>query len=63
MANNGELAKDAISEFMRIQRYMISVKDEQALKSYALIKDRYIELKALLQTLGVNLSELDIIKE
>ena len=41
---------------------MKSAKEENAPKTYELLWDRYIELKILLQTLGVNLMELDMIK-
>ena len=50
-----------IEEFERLQDYMISCdKDSEAYKK---MKRRYISLKVILQTSGVNLTELDIIKE
>ena len=63
MANSSDTIKDAINEFSSVQKIMKSAKEENAQKTYELLKDRYIELKVLLQTLGVNLSELDRIKE
>lgn len=56
-----EMIKISIEEFSRIQDYMMEVdKDSSAYKT---MKRRYIELKIFLQVSGVNLTELDIIKE
>lgn len=50
-----------IEEFSRLQRYMkLSDKNSEA---YAEMKDRYIELKVILTASGINLTELDKIKE
>ena len=50
-----------IEEFSRLQRYMkLSEKDSPA---YAEMKERYIELKVILTASGINLTELDRIKE
>ena len=38
-------------------------KKENALETYADLKEEYITLKALLNVAGVNLSEIDKIKE
>ncbi len=57
----GERLKLSIEEFSRIQDYMISCeKDSEAYKK---MKRRYIELKVILSSSGVNLTELDFIKE
>lgn len=57
----GEMLKLSVEEFSRIQDYMISCeKDSDAYKK---IKRRYIELKVILSASGVNLTELDYIKE
>lgn len=57
----GEMLKLSVEEFSRIQRYMsLSDKDSDA---YQAIKERYIELKVILAASGVNLTELDRIKE
>ena len=61
--NNAEIIKNVIDEFNKIQDYMISAKDENAAKTYEKMKKEYLSLKALLNVLGVNLTELDIIKE
>jgi len=42
---------------------MILAKEEHAEKTYVELKDEYISLKAILNVLGVNLAELDKIKE
>lgn len=61
--NNGEIMKNAIDEFMGIQKYMLLARKENATETYAELKERYISLKALLNSLGVNLAEIDRIKE
>ena len=59
--NNLELLKISLQEFSRIQSYMLAVdKNSDVYKS---MKTRYIELKIFLNVSGVNLTELDIIKE
>ena len=61
--NNAVIMKNAIEDFERVQRCMIFAKEENATKTYAELKRQYIVLKALLNSLGVNLTELDKIKE
>ncbi|EOS35753.1 hypothetical protein FMM80_27440 [Schaedlerella arabinosiphila] len=63
MPNNLEITKAAIDDFKKIQRYMILAKKENATETYAELKEEYISLKAILNIAGVNLSELDRIKE
>ncbi|MCI9141683.1 MAG: hypothetical protein HFH87_03555 [Lachnospiraceae bacterium] len=63
MPNGLEIAKAAIDDFKKIQRYMAIAKKENATETYAELKEEYISLKALLNIAGVNLSELDKIKE
>lgn len=63
MPSNAEIAKDTIEQFKKIQRYMAAAKEENASKTYAELKDEYISLKAILNVIGVNLTELDKIKE
>jgi hypothetical protein len=56
-----EMLQKNIEEFSRLQRYMkLSEKDSPA---YAEMKERYIELKVILTASGINLTELDRIKE
>ena len=56
-----ELMQKNIEEFSRLQDYMIDTEKESA--AYRKMKRRYIELKVILTSSGVNLTELDIIKE
>ena len=57
----GEMLKLSVEEYSRLQGYMLLVdKDSDAYKS---MKVRYIELKVILTASGVNLTELDRIKE
>ncbi len=57
----GEMLKLSVEEFSRLQRYMLlSDKNSEAYQS---MKERYIELKVILSFSGVNLTELDRIKE
>lgn len=56
-----EMLKVSIEEFSRLQNYMLVSEKES--ESYKRMKDRYIELKVFLQISGVNLTELDKIKE
>lgn len=57
----GEMLKLSVEEFSRLQQYMLLIeKDSEAYKA---MKIRYIELKVILSSSGVNLTELDMIKE
>ena len=56
-----EMIQKNIEEFSRLQNYMI-VADKES-ESYKRMKDRYIELKVILTASGINLTELDKIKE
>ena len=58
-----EVTKAALDDFKKIQEYMLLAKKENATETYAKLKDEYLTIKALLQISGVNLSELDKIKE
>ena len=50
-----------VEEFARLQKYMrLSDKESDAYKE---MKERYIELKVILTTFGVSLTEIDYIKE
>lgn len=61
--NGAEIMKNAIDEFKDIQEYMIIAKEENAAKTYAKLKKKYLYLKVLLNSLGVNLTDIDEIKE
>lgn len=56
-----EMIKVSIEEFSRLQNYMLA--SEKNSECYKLMKDRYIELKVILNTFGINLTEIDKIKE
>lgn len=58
-----EVIKAAIDDFKKIQKYMILAKKENAVETYAELKDEYLSLKAILQVSGVNLTDIDKIKE
>lgn len=63
MPTNLEVTKATIDDFKKIQKYMILAKEENAVKTYAELKDEYLTLKALLQVSGVNLTNIDKLKE
>lgn len=63
MPNNLEITKAAIDDFAKVQRRMLLAKKENATETYADLKEEYITLKALLSVAGVNLTEIDKIKE
>jgi hypothetical protein len=63
MPNGLEIAKAAIEEFTEIQEYMILAKKENAVETYARLKKKYLSLKAILNVAGVNLTDIDEIKE
>ena len=63
MPNNAEIAKDTIEQFKKVQRYMTIAKKEKASETYEELKSEYLSLKALLNVIGVNLIDIDIIKE
>lgn len=59
--NHDETIQRNVEEFSRIQDYMLATdKDSQV---YKMMKKRYVELKVILSATGVNLTELDYIKE
>ncbi len=63
MPSNAEIAKDTIEQFKKIQDYMILAKEENAVKTYNRLKREYLSLKALLNVIGVNLIDIDTVKE
>lgn len=63
MPSNAEIAKDTIEQFKKIQRYMIIAKKENATETYAELKSEYLSLKTLLNVIGVNLIDIDVVKE
>ena len=63
MPSGIEVTKAALDDFKKIQEYMLLAKEEGATKTYAKLKKEYQTLKALLNVSGVNLTEIDEIKE
>lgn len=63
MPTDIETAKQALDDFAKIQRHMLIAKKENATETYASLKDEYLILKALLQLSGVNMTDIDKIKE
>lgn len=63
MPDGLEVIKAAIDDFKKIQKYMYLAKEENAQKTYAELKREYLSLKAILQVAGVNLTDIDEIKE
>ena len=58
-----KVTKQALDDFAKVQRHMLIAKEENAVKTYESLKKEYLTHKALLQVSGVNLSEIDEIKE
>lgn len=63
MPDGLEITQKAIEDFAKVQKNMTLAKEEKAVKTYANLKEDYISLKALLAVAGVNLTELDKMKE
>ncbi len=61
--NNGEIIQRGIEDFREVQDYMTLARKENATETYAKLKEKYISLKALLNSLGVNMADIDRIKE
>ncbi len=55
--------KAAIDDFEEIQEYMFLAKKENATETYERLKKKYLSLKAILNVSGVNLNDIDRIKE
>lgn len=63
MPSGLEITQRALEDFKKIQEYMCLAKKENATETYAKLKDEYLTIKALLQVSGVNLTNIDKIKE
>ncbi len=63
MPNGLEIIQRALEDFAKVQRRMLLAKKENATETYADLKKEYKTLKALLNVSGVNLTEIDEIKE
>ena len=63
MHDNGEIIKETVEQFQKVQAHMITAGEENATKTYEGLKTDYNSLKAILNSLGVNLTDIDEIKE
>ncbi|MCI8727896.1 MAG: hypothetical protein HFG66_17705 [Hungatella sp.] len=63
MSSPLKAAKDAIEQFQKVQKHMLIAKKENATETYASLKDDYLSLKAILNLAGINLTDIDKIKE
>lgn len=64
MPGMSDIVKDCVVEFSRLQDWMLSAKKNNDTETYEQMYKRYIELKVILTTAGVNLTEqLDRIRE
>ena len=57
-----ELIQKNIEEFSRLQKYMILTEDKKS-AAYKEMHERYTDLKAILTASGVNITDIDRIKE
>ena len=63
MPSGLEITQRALEDFKKIQEYMCLAKKENATETYAKLKKEYQTVKALLNVSGVNLTDIDEIKE
>ena len=63
MPSGIEVTKQALDDFKKIQEYMLLAKKENAVETYSELKEEYLSLKAVLNVAGVNLTDIDRIKE
>lgn len=63
MPTDIKVTKRALDDFNKIQDYMLLAKKENATETYAKLKKEYLTIKALLNVSGVNLTDIDEIKE
>lgn len=63
MLSGIEVTKQALEDFKKIQEYMLLARKENAIETYARLKKEYLMIKALLNVSGVNLTDIDEIKE
>ncbi len=63
MPNAAEVIERSVLDFQKVQAHMKNAKKENATETYEGLKKDYRSLKAVLTSLGVNLTEIDEIKE
>ena len=60
---NLEIIQKAMEDFKKIQEFMMLAKEENSTKTYARLRKEYLYLKSFLNISGVNLTDIDEIKE
>lgn len=63
MPANGEIIERTVLDFQKVQAHMKNARRENATETYEGLKKDYRSLKAVLTSLGVNLTDIDEIKE
>lgn len=63
MPDGTEIIRDTVNEFQKVQAHMKNAREENAMKTYEGLKKDYKSLKAVLNSLGVNLTDIDELKE
>ena len=63
MPGGAEIIRDTVNEFQKVQAHMKKAREENAMKTYEGLKKDYKSLKAVLDSLGVNLTDIDELKE
>lgn len=63
MPSQADIIRDSVMELSRLQDWMLSAKECGDTNTYNMMYKRYIELKVILTSSGVNITELDKIKE
>lgn len=58
MPGAADIIKDYVTEFSRLQNWMLMVQDTNP-EAYKSMYERYLEIKVTLNSLGVHLSEID----
>ena len=57
-----EMIQRNIEEFSRLQKYMVLTQDKES-AAYKEMYERYVDFKTILTASGINITELDRIKE
>lgn len=63
MPSNGDIIERTVYDFQKVQGHMKNARKENASETYEGLKKDYKSLKAVLNSLGVNLTDIDEIKE
>ena len=63
MPSGAEIIERTVHDFQKVQAHMKNAKRENALETYEGLKKDYLSMKAVLNSLGVNLTDIDEIKE